>query len=310
MSGGYVAVTKASLTNDFDPDNVENIQFYRPRRGGFSLKNICDCLRNQSLLVKGLIGFAIVFGIIMTIIIVMSVKRSSSPEQTLENHSYPNYRNKKYGLQFYPQPEDESILINFRPMTYASYKHYYNMLNGILHDYNILNQQNPEKYVDCSDKNAPGDKVCKFPSTKLGKCTTNHEYGYHEGNPCVLFKLMLPPNMKPTSALSGKSELGERWSSNSIGISCKGQTPEDDENIGKKYLKNIPPIQYFPSAGFPTFYYRHLNNGTEFLDPLVMVKFNTVADHHFVNIECKAWLEDIDGLKSEDFISKFAFYIH
>ena len=49
-----------------------------------------------------------------------------------------------------------------------------------------------ENFIDCDDGRQPDslNKVCRFKVDYLGDfCTWQRDYGYDEGQPCVLFKL-------------------------------------------------------------------------------------------------------------------------
>lgn len=51
---------------------------------------------------------------------------------------------------------------------------------------------------------------------------------------------------------------------NTIWVSCQGENPADEENIG--------PIEYYPGMGFPGYFYPY-ENSEGYLSPLVAVQF-------------------------------------
>ncbi|KAK6187812.1 hypothetical protein SNE40_005753 [Patella caerulea] len=311
MSAGYVSVTKSSQFNEFDNDQVDNIQFYRPKEvGPFRLKNTYNNLRQKPWFLFVAVGLAILFLVIVISVIALSVHESSPAPKAPQ---YDKYMSRENGLQFYPIPMDETVLIKFRPMIYNSYRHYNSFLNGYLSDYHAMHQINNSVYTRCSKDYAPGDKVCRFTLADLGdQCTTHKEYGYHAGNPCILFVLKMPAHVKPAPFTKDevKFTLGDRWSPDHIGISCEGTTDADRSLIGSKYVGDIDPIQYFPKEGFPTYFYRNLTGATDFLHPLVMIKFNTIPDFHYIQITCRAWVKNIDIDQTDDYSTTFAVYKH
>lgn len=51
---------------------------------------------------------------------------------------------------------------------------------------------------------------------------------------------------------------------NTVWISCEGENPADQENIG--------PVEYYPRQGFPGYYYPY-ENSEGYLSPLVAIHF-------------------------------------
>lgn len=91
-------------------------------------------------------------------------------------------------------------------------------------------------------------------------------------------------------------------------VSCRGENQSDREIIG--------PISYFPTRGFPAYYYPYKNT-QNYLSPLIAVQFvrpssNSIlccseakylfifktfsfifAEHSIINIECRAWAKNV-----------------
>ena len=62
---------------------------------------------------------------------------------------------------------------------------------------------------------------------------------------------------------------------NTIWISCEGENPADQENIG--------PVKIHPRQGFPGYYYPY-ENSEGYLSPLVAVHFERPRSKIFTNI--------------------------
>lgn len=58
----------------------------------------------------------------------------------------------------------------------------------------------------------------------------------------------------------------------------------------KTYVDNI---NYYPSRGFPAYYYPYLNQ-KGYMSPLIAVQFEKVPAHKLVNVECRAWAKNIE----------------
>lgn len=97
---------------------------------------------------------------------------------------------------------------------------------------------------------------------------------------------------------------------NTVWVSCEGENPADQENIG--------PVDYLPIRGFPGYFYPY-QNSEGYLSPLVAVHFQRpkrkfllefswfsvkeinicvfvvvyISGGIIINIECKAWARNI-----------------
>lgn len=69
-----------------------------------------------------------------------------------------------------------------------------------------------------------------------------------------------------------------------VWVSCDGTNAEDRENLGE--------VKYYPSQGFPAYYYPYLNQ-PGYLSPLIAVQFERLAINKMINIECRAWAKNI-----------------
>jgi len=148
-----------------------------------------------------------------------------------------------------------------------------------------------ENFIDCTLGRPPNsdNKVCRFNVDLLGgNCTWQKDYGYDEGQPCVLLRLNKIFNWRPETHDNSSSEfpddLNARYNPDYVGITCRGRYPLDDENIGR--------VTYNPPQGFSKHFFPFLNQ-EGFRSPLVMVQFNNPANGILINIVCEAWAKNI-----------------
>ena len=96
------------------------------------------------------------------------------------------------GMSFRPQPDYRSTLIRFVQGRPSSYKKYTDHIQAFLEMYEDK-LQHGEVFIDCdqlSDGVRDKEKVCRFKVDWLGAgCNWQNDYGYDDGQPCVLLKL-------------------------------------------------------------------------------------------------------------------------
>ena len=96
------------------------------------------------------------------------------------------------GMSFRPQPDYRSTLIRFVQGRPSSYKKFTNHIQAFLEMYEDKLQEG-EVFIDCDnlkDNIRNKKKVCRFKVDWLGGgCTWQRDYGYDDGQPCVLLKL-------------------------------------------------------------------------------------------------------------------------
>ncbi|KAF7989745.1 hypothetical protein HCN44_008419 [Aphidius gifuensis] len=210
------------------------------------------------------------------------------------------------GLGFRPMPPAENVestLIWFKGSDRDNYKYWVNSLVKFLEEYKKPGSTpgRGANIKDCDYTRLPGPgQVCVVDTRGLGTCTEEDFFGYHKSSPCVFLKLnkiygwkpeffntteSLPDKM-PTSLKSHINSLkaSNPRALNTIWVSCEGENPADQENIG--------PIKYMPYQGFPGFYYPY-ENSEGYLSPLVAVQFERPRTGILINIECKAWAKNI-----------------
>ncbi|XP_014102717.1 sodium/potassium-transporting ATPase subunit beta-2 isoform X1 [Bactrocera oleae] len=210
------------------------------------------------------------------------------------------------GLGFRPLPPSdnvESTLIWYKGTQHENYKHWTDSLDEFLAVYKVpgLTPGRGQNIYNC-DYNQPPPKgqVCDVDIKTWNPCTKENNYSYHKSSPCVFLKLNkiygwipeyyndskdLPDNM-PTSLKTyiGEVEKSQSHKLNTIWVSCEGENPADQENIGS--------VNYLPIRGFPGYFYPY-QNSEGYLSPLVAVHFERPKRGIIINIECKAWARNI-----------------
>ncbi|XP_055382105.1 sodium/potassium-transporting ATPase subunit beta-1 [Condylostylus longicornis] len=154
-----------------------------------------------------------------------------------------------------------------------------------------LNQQ----HCDFNTKVAEG-KSCSVDIDNFGPCSPKQHYGYKNQKPCVFLKLNKIYGWEPSyyDAADLPSEMSKDLAEHikslplsqqkQIWISCKGQHSVDNELI-----KNI---SYYPTRGFPSFYYPY-KNVPDYLSPLVAIQIEPATYNQLISIECRAWARNI-----------------
>jgi len=194
------------------------------------------------------------------------------------------------GVAMRPIPDLPSMLIRFVQGKPQSYKPYADHIQSFLLQYENEAQVG-ENFIDCvdgrPDHSKDNSKVCRFDVNNLGDmCTWQRDYGYDEGQPCLIFKLNKIFNWEPDLYSYGErpAEVGDRYDEDHIGFSCEGEFPADRENLGN--------ITYEPERGFPKYFYPYLNQ-EGYRSPLVMVRFTSPANGMVLNVICKAWARNV-----------------
>jgi len=209
------------------------------------------------------------------------------------------------GLGFRPMPDDdnvESTLIWFQHGSTGNWNPWVNRLQDFLSKYEE-GQQYGQTIQQCDWQSPPKkDKVCYFDIKLLGNnCTKERNFGYDQGHPCVLIKLnrifdWVPVTYNGTDVPDNmpdqlKNLIREsRPDQSMIWLSCEGENPADRENLG--------PVVYTPQQGFPAYYYP-FKNTPNYLSPIVMVQLLKPVPGVLINIECKAWAQNIEHSRME-----------
>ncbi|KAK2705623.1 sodium/potassium-transporting ATPase subunit beta isoform X2 [Artemia franciscana] len=229
--------------------------------------------------------------------------------QTLD-FKIPKWQNKDSligtnpGLGFRPMPPEaqvDSTLIQFKHGIKGDWQYWVHSLTEFLEPYETLTSSGQE-FTNCDfDKPPQEGKACNFNVELLGDhCTKENNFGYELGKPCVLIKLNKIFGWRPEVYNSSAEvpedmpadlksyikdiETGNKTHMNMVWLSCEGETANDKEKIGT--------ITYTPFRGFPAYYYPYLNV-PGYLTPVVALQFGSLQNGQAVNVECKAWANNI-----------------
>ncbi|XP_077300786.1 sodium/potassium-transporting ATPase subunit nervana 3 isoform X2 [Arctopsyche grandis] len=205
------------------------------------------------------------------------------------------------GLGFRPMPPEsnvESTLIWYKASDEGNVNYWTNEIETFLETYKKGTSATDNR-VRCDYNKSPLEdgKVCNVPVEEWKPCTSSNNFNYHKSAPCIFLKLNKIYNWKPefynsTDVLPNimpedlKKHIRNehRASADTVWVSCEGENPADNENIGA--------IQYIPSRGFPGYYFP-FTNVDGYLSPLVAVYFEKPKTGVLINIECKAWAKNI-----------------
>ncbi|XP_011309903.1 sodium/potassium-transporting ATPase subunit beta-2 [Fopius arisanus] len=210
------------------------------------------------------------------------------------------------GMGFRPMPPAdnvESTLIWFKGTNASNYDYWIQSLKAFLKPYKEPGSEpgRGQNGITCDyGQEVPKDKVCTVNVRDWGPCTEEGFFGYHKSSPCVFLKLnkiygWIPEYYNETKDLPSKMpeqlkgtirrlEQENSLHLNTIWVSCEGENPADQENIG--------PIRFYPKQGFPGYYYPYYNN-VGYFSPLVAVQFERPRPGIIINVECKAWAKNI-----------------
>ncbi|XP_011309901.1 sodium/potassium-transporting ATPase subunit beta-1-like isoform X2 [Fopius arisanus] len=159
--------------------------------------------------------------------------------------------------------------------------------------------------ANCSDRGlhvVARTKPCFFDVTALGNCS-KPPFGYElPYQPCVFIKFnkrfdWTPNFYNNTSQLpkpmpNNVKEMIKLSTEGKVWLSCNGAKNVDKEHMGV--------ISYFPSAGFP-FYYFPFTGHSQYLSPVVAIMFHNLTANRLVNVECHTWAKNIGDSLALDF---------
>ncbi|CAG5126343.1 unnamed protein product [Candidula unifasciata] len=271
---------------------------YRSYPGADKIKSLCNELRDRhttfTLATTGVCVLFLITMVVITLAVGYNTKRLPADFQLKWHH---NYR----GLEFYPVPEDKSILIYFAPNDFiTSVSHPIRQsLDSVLGNYSTVQQLNETVYTNCNATYSPMDKTCRVSRTMFGdSCTSSRNYGYGGGQPCVFIQLNLPdgvtirPITKESPLWEAARAVVENVSDPSfLPFTCDGTTQGDRDILTSVdgYGPHGERIMYFPKQGLMSYIYRERKPTHPFLKPGVMVQFTSLVSGHTVRITCTAW---------------------
>ncbi|BFZ06065.1 hypothetical protein BsWGS_09104 [Bradybaena similaris] len=197
------------------------------------------------------------------------------------------------GLGFRPQPDVTTTLVRFVKGDGSSYVHYLDHIEAYIQYYENELQQG-DNYMDCSEirtRRTQGlNKVCVFDPIVLGgDCIKQQNYGFDDGQPCILLKLNRIFNWNPEeytnetvpSIIRNVWEVGDPWW---ITVRCDGDDHVTRENMGD--------LAYFPAKGFHFKYFPFLNQ-QGYRSPLMFLRFQNPHPGILLMITCRAFARNI-----------------
>jgi len=205
------------------------------------------------------------------------------------------------GMGFRPRPPDskiESTLIWFTSGKHGNYKHWVDSLDDYVKPYKKSTEASigaGEAITSCGAGPAEKGKFCPFIYKEAFKdvatnCTADDQYGYDKGQPCVLVKINKIFGWVPKPWAEYPAQAKYKGPAGGILIQCEGENPADKENIG--------PISYTPNQQIRVDHYPYTNQ-PGYLAPFVFVQFLQPSRGVLINVECKAWAENIKYSRQE-----------
>lgn len=264
-------------------ENVQTYIWHGPSQRilGRTVQSWASQLLFWSIFMVGLVVFnAVLYAMYMEVYIDDNYPR-------LKNMETPIVGNP--GMGFRPIPDSRTTLVRFEQGKPSSYKPFADHIQAYLLQYENEAQES-EVFIDCTNlKEVDRDrkKACRFSIDQLGDCTWQRDYGYDDGQPCILLKLNKVYDWEPipyNNTHRHPDLPDDLFFPGNIAVSCVGEDPMDDENMG--------PLAYYPPRGFPVFYYPYLNQ-EGYRQPLVFVKFLRPKNGVVINVWCRAWAQNI-----------------
>lgn len=195
------------------------------------------------------------------------------------------------GMSFRPQPDVTSTLVRFVKGDGSTYNHYLDHIEAYIQYYeNEL--QTGDSYAECSKINGRRTtelrKACTFQVKLLGDdCVKQQNYGYDDGQPCILLKLNKIFEWVPEEYTNDTvpDELRGIWGDNMwIYIICDGDDPATREYMGSLTIS--------PANGFHFKYFPFLNQQS-YRSPLAFLRFENPHPGILFMMTCKAYARNI-----------------
>ncbi|XP_059177863.1 sodium/potassium-transporting ATPase subunit beta-2-like [Physella acuta] len=196
------------------------------------------------------------------------------------------------GMSFRPQPYVKSTLVRFLKGDVTTYSHIIDHIEAYVQYYeNAL--QVGDRYKDCSAirtrRTDELDKVCVFDAIVFGElCVKQQNYGYDDGQPCILLKLnrifdWIPEEYTPETV---PDLIKDDWSKDDpwwIHVRCDGDDDTTRENMGD--------LLYFPK-GFH-FKYFPFRNQQGYRSPLLFLRMDNPRPGVLLMMTCRAFAKNI-----------------
>lgn len=127
-------------------------------------------------------------------------------------------------------------------------------------------------------------KSCEFKHNELyasTACNKGNDYGYGSTQPCILIKLNKIISWTPVSQ------------SGQILIKCEGETSADKDNLKGAIYHSPGDVNNTVSGKIDKKFFPFFGQKS-YRAPFIWVQFN-IMPNRLVNIECKAYAENIDN---------------
>ncbi|CAF2760027.1 unnamed protein product [Rotaria sp. Silwood2] len=156
-----------------------------------------------------------------------------------------------------------------------------------------------------------------FKISNPGDCTSQNQYGYLNGKPCVLVKMNKIVGFLPKSGYLSEDEhafksAGCRSNSNTIAVHCYGEYSADADNIQNiTYISENSHDNNCGSIETKWFPYEGKKERQDvYQAPYVWVQFNEVKPNVLINVMCRIFGANINfDRKSSRALTRFQIYI-
>jgi sodium/potassium-transporting ATPase subunit beta len=200
------------------------------------------------------------------------------------------------GLGFRPQVDVEDSLIMYNPLvaespTEGNLKYIRNLKNFLESKYKKPDDSDRSNLRECktplTDDEVKSGIACNFDYEtyfKTTDCREDNSFGYETDSPCILLKVNKIVGWKPINSAN----------QNRIIINCTGETSSDKDNVLEvKYHSEGGDINNNISATISDKYFPYYGQKV-YRAPFVWAQFK-ITPNTLVNIECKAWADNIDN---------------
>ncbi|CAF0943224.1 unnamed protein product [Rotaria sordida] len=252
--------------------------------------------------------FALFFGIFMAIVDKSIPSYRGNSSVFAWDTSRPNP-----GLGFRPQISIEKTLIKYRSSHRNSwgdhkgwgvYKEQLDQYLAYYTEVDIRYQQ----AIDCNGLSIEKlrqqfyqGKSCLFDINVFNKnqspCTTQRNFEYDRGRPCILLKLNKIYDWEPITyqnAAQVPEQIKALWTnefSNYILVQCNGENDVDRDFIYE--IEYFSQMKTTTIGGFHRNFFSYVNQDG-YRSPLVFVYFKRIETNVLINVECRAYAQNID----------------
>jgi sodium/potassium-transporting ATPase subunit beta len=224
------------------------------------------------------------------------------------------------GLGFRPQPEvDKNLIVVDKDLSANGKSNYVNNLNHYLDVHywtkdKVKDQDNAEQESD--DENA-GLNAKKFRINNPRDCTTQNNYGFPQGKPCVLVKMNKIVGFEPKPGTTPQEKgayqnTGCQQRSDAISVHCYGEYPADVDNVGNlTYISEDNVNDKCGTLQTKWFPYEGKYDRRDFYQaPYIWVQFNNPKPNVLINVLCRVYGQNIDfDRKSGRALTRFQIYV-